>query len=109
MPNAYKVLGQSLPTANTFTDLYKVPGGASAVLSTLNICNTSAANCTFRVLVRPNSNTITTSQYIAFDTPVLAQDAIALTLGLTLGTNDTITVFSFQGNVTFSLFGTEIT
>lgn len=109
MPNAYKVLGQALPTANTFTDLYKVPVSASAVLSTLNICNTSAANCTFRVLVRPNSNAITTSQYIAFDAPILAQDAIGLTLGITLGSNDIITVFSFQGNVTFNLFGTEIT
>jgi hypothetical protein len=104
----YKVLGQSLPNANTFTDLYTVPAGNSAVISTLNVCNTSASNVTFRAMVRPGGNAITTQQYIAFEVPVPAQDAIPLTLGISLDATDVITVHSFQGNVTFNLFGTEI-
>ena len=104
----YKVLGQSLPNANTFTDLYTVPAGNSAVISTLNVCNTTASNVTFRVLARPAGATATTSQYIVYDAALPAQDAIGLTLGMTLAATDKLTVFSYQGNVAFNLFGTEI-
>jgi hypothetical protein len=108
MPKSYKILGQSLPSPNTFIDLYTVPAGNSAVISTLNICNTSASNVTFRVLARPAGATATTSQYIVYDAALPGQDAIGLTLGMTLASTDKLTVFSFQGNVAFSLFGTEI-
>jgi hypothetical protein len=37
-----------------------------------------------------------------------AQDAIGLTLGITLAATDIVTVHSFQGNVVFNLFGSEI-
>ncbi len=108
MPKKYKVLGQSLPVANTFTDLYIVPAGNSAVISTLNVCNTSASNVSFRAMVRPAGNTISTQQYVAYDVGIAAQDAISLTLGVTLDATDRVTVFSVQGGVAFNLFGTEI-
>lgn len=108
MATNYKILGQSMPTNNTFTDLYTVPSGNSAVISTLNVCNTTAANVSFRVLARPQGNTISAQQYIVYDAALPAQDAIGLTLGMSLGPADKITVFSFQGNVSFTLFGSEI-
>lgn len=108
MATVYKILGQSLPTPNTFTDLYTVPTANSAVISTLNVCNTTASNVTFRVLARPAGNTITTQQYIVYDAILPAQDALGITLGMSLAATDKITVFSFQGNVAFTLFGTEI-
>lgn len=108
MPKKYKVLGQSKPTNNTFTDLYVVPAGNSAVISTVNACNTSSANVSFRVMVRPKGNTISAQQYIAYDVALAVQDAISLTLGMTLDATDVVTVFSNQGNVAFNLFGTEI-
>ena len=108
MATKYKVLGQALPSANTFTDLYRVPAGNSAVISTLSVCNVSAANVTFRAMVRPGGNTISTQQYIAFEVPIPAQDTIPLTLGMSLDSTDVVTVFSFQGSVVFNLFGTEI-
>jgi hypothetical protein len=108
MAKNYKILGQSLPSPNTFTDLYTVPAGNSAVISTLNVCNTSASNVTFRILVRPQGAAANVSQAIVFDAPLPAQDAIGLTLGMTLGATDKVTVYSWQGNVAFSLFGTEI-
>jgi hypothetical protein len=104
----YKVLGQSLPTPNTFTSLYTVPAGNSAVVSTLAVCNTSQSNVTFRAMIRPGGNTISTQQYIAFEVPIPALDSIPLTLGMTLDATDVVTVFSNQGNVTFNLFGSEI-
>jgi hypothetical protein len=108
MPKKYKVLGQSLPTSNTFTDLYIVPAGNSAVISTLNVCNLTASNITFRAMVRPSGNTISPQQYVAYDVGLPGQDAISLTLGITLDATDRVTVFSLQGNVAFNLFGTEI-
>jgi hypothetical protein len=104
----YKVLGQSLPNANTFTNLYAVPAGNSAVVSTLNVCNQSTSNITFRIAVRPANETLVGKHYVAYDVPLPGQDAIALTMGMSLDATDVVTVFSFQGNVAFNLFGSEI-
>lgn len=106
MATTYKVLGQVVPVANTFTTLYTAP--SQAVVSTLNICNLTASNVTFRAAVRPAGATIDPKHYIAYDTPLPAQDAIALTIGISLGAADVVTAWSTQGNVAFSLFGSEI-
>jgi hypothetical protein len=108
MATRLKILGQALPAANTFTDIYRVPVGNSAVVSTLNICNLTASNVSFRIAARPNANTLTAQQYLAYDVALPAQDTIALTIGMSLAANDTITAFSFQGNVAFTLFGSEV-
>jgi hypothetical protein len=109
MPNTYKILGQSIPTANTFFDIYAVPSGANAIVSTVNVCNTTSSNVTFRLAAKIANTTLTTRQYLVFDTPLPAQDSIALSLGLSLGAGDVLTAFSLQGNVTFNVFGVEIT
>jgi hypothetical protein len=44
-----------------------------------------------------------------FDSALPAQDTMAVSLGMTLGNTDVITAYSFQGNVSFAAFGTEIT
>ena len=109
MPALYKVLGQVMPIANTFTDLYTVPAGANAIVSTINLCNTTASNVSFRLAVRPGGATILARHYIAFDAPIAGQDAVALSLGLTLGQNDVLTGFTSQGNIAMGVFGTELT
>ena len=108
MALTYKVLGQVLPAPNVFYDMYAVPSTANSIISTLNVCNQSLANVTFRVAVRPANATITGKHYIVFDAGLPAQDSIALSLGMTLASTDVITVLSYQGNVSFSAFGTEI-
>ena len=108
MPTVYKVLGQSSPAATTETALYTVPAANSTIISTLNICNVSATNVTFRAAIRPANATLTTANYIAYDVALPAQDAISLTLGITLAATDVVTVHSVQGNVAFNLFGSEI-
>ena len=109
MALTYKILGQSLPAANTYTDLYTVPASTQAILSTINVCNLTTSNVTFRIAARRAGVALTNSQFIAFDTALAAQDSLGLTLGVTLANTDVITVFSAQGNVSFGLFGTEIT
>jgi membrane protein YqaA with SNARE-associated domain len=107
MPTTYKVLGQSAPAATTNTDLYTVPAGASAVCSTLAICNRSAST-TFRVAVRPAGAALVNPHYIVFDNWVNQYDTVFLTLGVTLAAGDVVTVFAGAANLSFSLFGSEI-
>jgi hypothetical protein len=109
MPSVNKVLGQSTPSAATDTTLYTVPALTQAVCSTLSICNTTGAAITYRVAVRPAGETINTKHYIAFDASVAPNDAVLLTLGITLAATDVVTVRAGATGVAFSLFGAEIT
>jgi len=109
MPTVYKVLGQSAPEATTDTNLYTVPASTQAVVSTISIANRSSSVASlFRVAVRPNGATIANQHYIAYDASIGAADAINLTLGVTLATGDIITVRSSTENLSFNVFGSEI-
>lgn len=109
MPTNYKVLGQSNPAATTATTLYTVPASTQAVISTIVVANLTATNATFRIAVRVNGATLANSQYVAYDVTVGASDSTALTLGITLGAADVVTVYASTANVTFTAFGSEIT
>lgn len=109
MPAAYKVLGQSNPSATTDTTLYTVPASTSAVCSTLSVCNLSSTAATYRVAVRPAGATLANSHYLAFDASVAGNDSVLLTLGISLAATDVVTVRASTANVAFSLFGSEIT
>jgi hypothetical protein len=108
MPIKYRVLGQAAPANNVYADIYAVPAGNSAIISTLNVCNLTTSNVTFRAAVRPANVALLPKHYIAYDIALPAQDAIGLTMGISLDATDVVTVFSFQGNVAFNLFGSEI-
>lgn len=108
MAATYKVLGQIIPAAATLTTLYTVPAATHAVCSTLAICN-QGVSTTFRVAVRPAGAAIEAKHYIVFDASVNQYDAVFLTLGVTLATTDVVSVLAGTANVSFGLFGTEIT
>lgn len=108
MATTYKVLGQSNPSATTATTLYTVPSATQAVVSTVVIANLTATAATFRIAVRVAGATLANSQYVAYDITVGASDSTALTLGVTLGAADVITVYASTANLTFTAFGSEI-
>ena len=108
MATTYKVLGQSAPSAATDTALYTVPSATSAVVSTLSICNRGVST-TFRPAVRPAGATLANQHYIVYDNIVSAGDAVFLTLGITLAATDVVTVRAGTADMSFSLFGSEIT
>ena len=108
MATAYKVLGQSNPSATTNTTAYTVPASTSAVVSTITVTNLTGTAATYRIAVRPAGASIANQHYIAYDVTVAASDTTSLTLGLTLATTDVITVFASTANLAFSIFGTEI-
>jgi hypothetical protein len=109
MPTVYKVLGQSAPSATTDTNLYTVPAATSAVVSTIVVANRSTTARLFRIAVRPGGATLANEHYIAFDTTVAAGDSTTLTLGITLAASDVITVRASTTDLSFSVFGSEIT
>lgn len=108
MTTAYKVLGQSAPSAKTLTTLYTVPSSTSAVASTLAICNRDVST-TYRVAVRPAGVSIANQHYIVYDGYLAANDTILLTIGLSLAATDVVSVYAGSANTSFSLFGAEIT
>ena len=108
MATTYKVLGQSNPSATTATTLYTVPAATQAVVSTIVIANLAASAATFRISIRPAGAAQTNAMYVAYDITVGASDSTALTLGITLGATDVITVYASTANVSFTAFGSEI-
>jgi hypothetical protein len=108
MPTVYKVLGQSAPGATTNTDVYTVPANTQTVISTIVVANRASTDATYRIAVRPNAATLANQHYIAFDVTVGGGDSTNLTLGLTVDAADVITVFASTANLSFNVYGTEI-
>lgn len=109
MAQSYKVLAQSAPSATTNTDIYTVGAGKQVVASTITVCNRSASDVTYRIAVRPGGASIADQHYIAYGANAGANDTVALTLGVTLAANDVVTVYASTANLSFTIFGCEIT
>jgi hypothetical protein len=108
MAYAYKVLGQSAPSATTNTDVYTVGSGKQAIISTITVANRSASSRTYRIAVRPAGATLANQHYLAYDVAIPSNDATALTLGITLAATDVITVYASTADLSFGIFGSEI-
>lgn len=104
---AKKVLGQANPAATTLTPLYTVPGGKSAVISTLAVCNSSSSAVTYRVAVQPAGAAITLQHYIVYDSSLTGNSSDFFTIGITLEATDVVSVYAADTNLSFSLFGDE--
>ncbi len=108
MATNYKVLGQSNPAATTATSLYTVPAATQTIVSTVVVTNQAATAGTYRIAVRVAGATLATSQYIAYDVSLPANASDTLTLGLTLGAADVVTVYASSATFSFSAFGSEL-
>lgn len=108
MPTTYKVLAQSAPAATTAVTLYTVPAATQAVVSTVVVANRATTAATYRVAVRPGGVALANQHYVAFDVTVGASDSTTITIGITLAATDVVTVFASTANLSFNLFGSEI-
>lgn len=108
MASAYKVLGQSAPSATTDTTLYTVPSATEVVVSTITVSNRGSTSGTFRIAVRPDGASIANQHYVVFDAPCAAKDTLALTLGITMNASDVLTVRASSADFSFNAFGSEI-
>ena len=108
MPTTYKVLGQA--NGNTvIANVYTVPAATQAVISTIVIANRSSSNTNYRIAVQPAGAALSNQHYIAYDSVVAGNDSIALSLGLTMGNTDVLSVNASSNVLSFSVFGSEIT
>ena len=108
MATTYKVLGQSNPSATTATTLYTVPAATQAVVSTITVCNQAATAATYRIAIRVGGGALAASQYIAYDVSLPANATDTLTLGVTLGAADVVTIYASTATMSFAAFGSEI-
>jgi hypothetical protein len=109
MATTYKVLGQSNPVANTLTDVYTVPSVTQAVISTITVANQLGTNASYSIAVAPNGESDNAKHYIIRGGVVPAADALSFTLGITLDAADVIRANTNSANVSFNIFGSEIT
>lgn len=109
MPTNYKVLAQSAPSATTNTDIYTVPASTQTVVSTIVVANRAGTAATYRIAVRLNGATLANQHYIAYDVTVGASDSTTITIGITLDPSEVITVYASTANLSFNIFGAEIT
>jgi hypothetical protein len=108
MATTYKVFGQVNPAATTATTLYTVPAATQAIVNNLTICNQGAAG-TFRVAVRPAGEALATKHYLAYDTPIAANDSITPGFTISLGATDVLTVYVSTANMSITASGVELT
>lgn len=108
MANAWKVLGQSSPSATTSTTLYTCPASTQTIVSSVIVCNRSATPTSFRVSVDVNGAGDSNEDYVAYDVPIGGNETVALGHGITVDASDLIRVYATLATLTFSVFGQEI-
>jgi hypothetical protein len=111
MSDALKVLAQSQPAANTLTTIYTVPNTVDigTTVSSIVICNTAATSDVFRISIAIGGAADTPAQYIYYDLPMDGNDTFIATIGISLAEGDEIRVRSTTGNLSFNVFGVEVT
>lgn len=109
MPKAYKTVGQASPTAATDVALYTVPSMTQFIASTLTVCNRDAsAPAHYRVAVVPFQASLGNEHYVFYDRPVNCRDTNTHSLGLSLQPGDKLYIWASSGQLSFSLFGVEM-
>ncbi len=107
MAQSLKILGQSAPAATTEVDLYSVPGGTTAAVSSVVVCNRGGTATTFRVSIAAGGGGTGSKDYLYYDTALPANDTFVATLGITIAGGDKIRIYAGNGNLSFSAFGAE--
>jgi len=110
MADTLKILGQSNPSATTYTTLYTVPNLTMTTTSTLVVCNESAVAGTFRVSIHDagaDTGAPTGKQFIFYDTTLGGNSTLTAVIGMTLYQTDVIQVYASSANLAFNLFGVE--
>ena len=109
MTESLKVLAQLVPASTTLSDLYIVPAATTTSTSSITICNQNGAtNILFRISIAVAGVPDDPKQYIYYDLALGSNDTFIATIGLSLGTGDIVRVQSSAANVSFNLFGVEV-
>ena len=105
---AYKVLGQAAPIAVTEVDLYIVPTSTSALCNSITVCNRGTSTAFFRVTISVGGGSTSNTDYLYYDVPLAANDTFIATIGLTMTASDVMRVYASTTDLSFQLYGIEI-
>ena len=115
MPTTYKILGQTLPTANVLSNVYVVPAATSTILNTITICNQSAANANVEIIIRPINEALANKHYILENVLVPRADTLIFSPGITLNAsvivavNNAVHTGETAASISFNVYGVELT
>lgn len=93
--------------AGAYTDIYTVPAGSSAVVSTIAVTNTGTSQQTYRLAVVPSGQSLDIKSFINMETPLASDASNYHTLGLTLAAGDKLQISASSTDVVVSAFGSE--
>ena len=108
MAESFKSLGQLAPAAGVLSDFYVVPASTSVSISSLVVCNRGATLGKFRISVAVAGDTVSIKQYLFYDQVLDAYSSFTVTIGITLTATDKIRVYADNSNLSFNLFGIEV-
>lgn len=111
MSEAHKILGQAAPASEVTVDVYTVPAGKSAVVSSIVICNRAISGIaeSFRVSVAVAGEAESDKQFLLYGETLMPQETMIATVGVTLAATDVVRVYADGSAFSFNLFGVEIT
>ena len=105
MATANKILGQSVPAANTAAVVYTAPAVTQAD-GKLFVCNTSDKAARIWVAITKSGNTLAAKDYIYSDFTLGTRDTMKIE-GLCLAAGDFVNVKSSKAGTVFNLVGFE--
>jgi hypothetical protein len=111
MPQVFKRLGAINSVANTQSNVYVVPAGNSAVVSTITICNQTGANGSYSLAIQDKSEfaaQAANATMIVRGASVPAADTVVLTMGLTMNAGSVLSANGSFVDISFSAFGSEV-
>ena len=111
MANSFKILGQVNPTANTQSNVYVVPTATAAVINSINIDNTGAANASYSIIIVPSTDNSTSplpKHFILRGSIAPSGDTVLLDFPLTLPAGTVVAANTNNGSLAISAFGVEV-
>jgi hypothetical protein len=103
-----RILGQSMPAANTRDDLVDVQPNTWLTPSVLMACNQSSEPTTIQVSVAAQGVAHLARQFIYYNVPISGNDTFYAEFAINLAQRDVMRVLSANGLVSFHLFGDMI-
>jgi hypothetical protein len=104
----YKILGQIVTTANSISNVYVVPAATSAAIGTITVCNGTATDVLFDLVMRPSTEALATKHYLLKSITVPAADTLIIDSGVTLNTGAILAANTIGGNASAAAAGISV-
>jgi hypothetical protein len=99
---------QGTVSLSTYATLYSTSASNTAIISTIIIANTSSFTKQYRIAVLDSAGTPASTDWIAYDASIYANDSVFLTVGISLQKNQFLRISSTDNTLTFNASVLEI-